>query len=76
MAELDPTVLLQLAIGCAGGVGMDAEAARELAGAGQALAGKHLASEDGEDNLGDQLLAERNFGAAIEPETHVSLNLP
>ena len=70
VAQLKPAFLLQLAIGGAGGVGMNAEPARELAGAGQALAGKHLAGENGEDNLGDQLLAERNFGVAIEPETH------
>ena len=70
MAKLEPTLLLQLAIGGAGCVGMNAEAARELAGRGQALAGKHLAGEDGEHNLGDQLLAEWNFGVAIEPEAH------
>jgi hypothetical protein len=36
---------------------MNAEAARQLAGRGQALAGKHFAGEDAKDNLGDQLLA-------------------
>ena len=75
MAELEPAFALQLAIGRAGRVGMNAEAARQLAGRGQALAGKHLTRADGENDLRNQLLAQRNFGASVEPEVHGGLSV-
>ena len=71
-AALGPAFLLELAIARADGVGMQREAARQLAGAGQAVAGAEIAGEDGEDHLGDQLPVDGDFGAVGEPETHRS----
>ena len=77
MAELDPALAFKLAIGGAGGVGMDAEAAGELARAGQALAGREFAAENAEHDLRDQLLAQGDIAGAIEPEPHAfSFSLP
>lgn len=70
VAELKPAVAFQLAITGAGGVGVDAETACQFPRAGQFLAGKNLAREDAEHNLGDQLLTKGDLGAAIEPEAH------
>ena len=54
-AGFGPAVGFELAVAGADGVGMDGEAAGELASTGQTVAGLEVAGEDGERDLGDEL---------------------
>ena len=67
MTEFDPTLAFEFAVAGADGVGMKAKAARDFAGAGEALAGSEVAAHDSEDDLCDELFADGDFGAASEP---------
>ena len=69
-AEFDPSVTRELAISRADRVGMEMEASRQVARAGQALSGREIVAQDAEDDLGDQLFADRDFAAACKPELH------
>ena len=74
---LDPALAFKLAVGRAGRVGVDAEAARKIARAGQPLARRQFVAKNAEHHLRDQLLTEGNIAGAIEPEPHAfSFNLP
>jgi bifunctional non-homologous end joining protein LigD len=52
------------------GVGVEGEAAGHFAGAGEAVAGLELAAEDGELDLGGELLVDGDLAAGCEPEPH------
>jgi len=70
VAALGPAIALQLPVAGADGVGMDVEAARQFAGAGETVAGAQVAAEDRQDNLGDELAINGDFATGGEPESH------
>jgi hypothetical protein len=70
VAELYLSLAFKLAVSGAGDVGVDAEAAREIARAGQTLAGSKFVAQDTEDNLRDRLFAQGDFAGAIESEPY------
>jgi len=70
VAELCPAIACELAISCADGVGVNTEAAGEFAGAGEAVAGAKISSEDGEHHLRHQLAVDRYFAGGRKPEAH------
>src|ERR1700690_3052446 len=74
VAEFDPMFTLQLAVSGADGVGMQAEAAGQFAGAGEALSGGEIVAQDGKDDLGYELLPDGDVAAAREPELHAALS--
>jgi hypothetical protein len=49
---------------------MELESAGELARTGKAYAGGELVTENSEDDLGDDLLADRDLAGVDEPEAH------
>jgi hypothetical protein len=70
MAEFDPSLPFQLAVTGADGVGMKVKAPGQFARAGQALAGRKVVAQDGENDLRDQLLPDGDFARAGKPELH------
>jgi hypothetical protein len=70
VAELGPALALELAVAGADGVGVQTEAAGELARAGETIARAQLAREDGEDDLGDELTINGDFAAGSKPQSH------
>ena len=70
MAEFGPAFTRELTVSGADGVGMNAEAAREFAGAWEAVAGAEVSREDGKGYLRDQLAVDRDFAGGREPEAH------
>ncbi len=70
VADLKPALVFEFFVGRAGGVGMDAVALGQLAGAGQPLAGGKLAAQDAQNDLGRELLAQVNVAVPLKPEAH------
>src|SRR5258708_20874986 len=68
--EFNPAIARQLAISRADGVGMQVEAPGQIARTGQTLAWRQVVAQDAEDDLGYQLLANRDFAAPGKPELH------
>jgi hypothetical protein len=64
----------ELTVCGADGVGMEAEAPRQFARAGQALAGSQIVAEDGQNNLSHELFANGDFAAARKRELHAGLS--
>ena len=63
--DLKPTLVFEFLISGAGGVGMNAVALGQLAGAGQAIAGGELVAQDAKDDLGAELLAKVNVAVSV-----------
>jgi hypothetical protein len=74
VAALDDAFVVKLAVGPADRVGMQSEAARHLACAGQALTGAKIATCNAECNLRAELLAETDLAGMNEPEAHKAAN--
>ena len=70
MAEFDPLVAFELAVPGADRVGVQVESASEFACTRQALSGRKIVAQDAEDDLRDQLFADRYFAGARKPELH------
>jgi hypothetical protein len=49
---------------------VDLKPAGKLACAGQSMAGRQFAAEDGENNLRRQLLAQAHFAGVVKPKAH------
>jgi len=73
MAKFGPAVAGELAVSGANGVGVNAEAAGEFAGAGQAVAGAEVSRKDGKGYLRDQLAVDGYLAGRRKPESHGSL---
>ena len=73
VAELGPAVAGKLAVSGADGVGVNAEAAGEFAGAGEAVAGAEVSCKYGKGYLRDQLTVDGYLAGRGEPESHGSL---
>ncbi len=69
-AELYPAFARKLTISRADRVGMQVEAPRQIACAGQALPGRQVVAQYAEHDLSDDLFADRDFAAAGKPELH------
>src|SRR5437899_1265434 len=70
MAELDPLVAFELPVPGADRVGMQVESPRQFACTRQTLSGRKIVAQDAEDDLRDQLFADRYFAGARKPELH------
>ena len=70
MTRLDPPCLLELTVDGAHGVGVQTQPARQLACAGQALAGAKIAAQNREQQLAHELLAYREIAVPGDPEPH------
>ena len=70
LAEFNPAIGFELTVRCARGVGVDAEAAGEVARTWEALAWGKLMAKNPENHLRDELVAQGNFAGAVEPEAH------
>jgi hypothetical protein len=70
MAEFDPLVAFELAVSGAYGVGMQVESPSQFACTRQSLPGRKIVAQNAEDDLRDQLLADRHFAGARKPELH------
>src|SRR6266498_2078835 len=70
LAELQPVTSLKLPVPGADCVGMEAEAARQLASAGQSLPGRQFAADNCQNDLGRQLIANTDIALPREPELH------
>jgi hypothetical protein len=73
MAKFGPAIAGELAVSGADGVGVDAEAAGEFAGAGEAVAGAEFSRKDGKGYLRDQLAVDGYLAGRRKPESHGSL---
>lgn len=73
MAKFDPAIALQLAIPGAYGIGMQAKAARQIPDAWEALSRGEVATENPQNDLGRQLLADGYVSLARKPELHGGL---
>lgn len=72
VAVFGPSFSHQLAITGADGVGVNSEAARPLACAGQVFAGLEVARQDGKLHLGDKLAIDGDLAVRGKPQPHVS----
>ena len=70
MPKFGPAIARELAVSGADGVGMNAEASGEFAGAGEAVAGAEISCEDGKNHLRDKLPVDGHFAGRREPESH------
>jgi hypothetical protein len=70
VTKLHPTLAFELAVTAAHRVGMQVKTPREFARAGQALAGAQIVTDNPQNNLSDQLLAQSYAAIACEPELH------
>src|SRR5215217_6007817 len=73
-AKLDPPASRQLAICGADGVGVYVITPREVACARQALSDFEVVADDAENDLRHELLADRDFAAFGDPESHVEFD--
>lgn len=72
-SEFNPAAFLQLPVGGAHGIGMQAESPREFARAGQSLLGSKLVAQNAENYLRHELLPDGHFAVARKPESHGAL---
>src|SRR5271168_27365 len=68
--EFNPALALELAIAGADGIRMQSEAPGQLASARQTLACGQIIAQDAENNLGDELLTQRDGAFVRKPELH------
>ncbi len=73
-AKLDPAASRQLTIRGANSVGVYVVTSREVTRARQALTDFEVVADDAENDLRHELLADRDFAAFGDPESHVEFD--